>query len=55
MRAKRKDKFMKGAELLLAAMQQYEQRKIPVPAEVYEHLGMVKRSAWRKNRSNKGI
>ncbi|MHC4640606.1 MAG: tetratricopeptide repeat protein [Planctomycetota bacterium] len=30
-----------AAESLQAAMQQYESRQIEIPAEVYEHLGMV--------------
>jgi tetratricopeptide (TPR) repeat protein len=37
-----KDKFTEGAELLLAAVQQYERSKVAVPTEVYEHLGMTK-------------
>jgi len=43
-----KDKFIKGAELLVAALQQYEQNKIPVPTEVYEHLGMAKEAIGEK-------
>ena len=34
--------FSKAAEFLQAALQHYEQSKVSVPAEVYEHLGMVK-------------
>lgn len=40
--AEAQNKFVKAAELVLAAIQQYEQNKIPVPMEVYEHLGMAK-------------
>jgi tetratricopeptide (TPR) repeat protein len=31
-----------AAEFLQAALQQYEQNNIPVPAEVYEHLDLIK-------------
>ena len=31
-----------AAEFIQAALQQYEQNKISAPAEVYEHLGMIK-------------
>ncbi len=31
-----------AAEFLQAALQQYEQNNIPVPAEVYEHLGQIR-------------
>ena len=34
-------RFTEAAELLQAALQQYEQKKSSVPAEVYEHLGMI--------------
>lgn len=35
-------RFAEADELLQAAIQQYEQDKISVSAEVYEHLGMIK-------------
>jgi predicted Zn-dependent protease len=31
-----------AAEFLQAALQQYEQNNIPVPAEVYKHLDLLK-------------
>jgi tetratricopeptide (TPR) repeat protein len=37
-----------AAEFLTAALQQYEQDKILVPAEVYEHLGAVKEQLGAK-------
>jgi len=38
-----------AAEYLTAAMQHYEQDKILVPAEVYEHKGMIKEELGAKN------
>ena len=35
-------KNSEAAEFSQAALQQYEQNNIPVPAEVYEHLGQIK-------------
>ncbi|MDD5064187.1 MAG: hypothetical protein PHQ35_05440 [Phycisphaerae bacterium] len=35
-------KLSEAAEFLQAALQQYEQNKISAPADVYEHLGMIK-------------
>ncbi|MBA7645124.1 hypothetical protein ES703_52877 [subsurface metagenome] len=35
-------KNSEAAEFLQAALQQYEQNNIPVPAEVYEHLRLIK-------------
>jgi tetratricopeptide (TPR) repeat protein len=35
-------RFQKAAEYLQAALQQYESRRGGAPAEVYEHLGMIK-------------
>jgi tetratricopeptide (TPR) repeat protein len=35
-------KVSEAAESLAAALQQFEQDRIPVPAEVYEHNGMIK-------------
>ncbi|GAG17119.1 unnamed protein product, partial [marine sediment metagenome] len=35
-------RYSEAAEFLLAALQQYEQESISAPAEVYEHLGMIK-------------
>jgi len=34
-------KFNEASEYLQSALQQYELEKIPAPAEVYEHLGMI--------------
>jgi len=36
------EKYSEADESLNAAIQQYEQNKISVPADVYEHLGMIK-------------
>ncbi|MGB2864557.1 MAG: tetratricopeptide repeat protein [Sedimentisphaerales bacterium] len=38
-----------AAEFLAAALQHYEQDKILVPAEVYEHKGMIKEELGAKN------
>jgi len=38
----RNDRFDEAAELVQSALQQFEQGKIAVPADVYEHLGMIK-------------
>lgn len=38
-----------AAEFLAAALQHYEQDKIPVPAEVYEHNGMIKEELGAKS------
>jgi predicted Zn-dependent protease len=35
-------RYSEAAEFLQASLQQYDFNKMPVPAEVYEHLGMVK-------------
>ena len=35
-------RYLKAAEVLQAALQQYEARRIATPAVVYEHLGMIK-------------
>jgi len=35
-------RFREAAEYLQAALQQYESQRARVPAEVYEHLGMIK-------------
>ena len=35
-------RFAEAAEFLQSALQQYELNKISAPAEVYEHLGMIK-------------
>lgn len=35
-------RYSEAAETLQAALQQYEQQSISAPAEVYEHLGMIK-------------
>ena len=35
-------KFQEAAELLQSALQQFEQSRVLVPADVYEHLGMIK-------------
>ncbi|MHC4888863.1 MAG: tetratricopeptide repeat protein [Planctomycetota bacterium] len=37
-----------AAEFLQAALQQYEQNNIPVPAEVYEHLGQIREKLGAK-------
>jgi len=39
---------LKAAEFLHASLQQYELSKVSVPAEVYEHLGMVKEAVGAK-------
>jgi len=38
-----------AAEFLAAALQHYEQDKIVVPAEVYEHKGMIKEQLGAKS------
>jgi tetratricopeptide (TPR) repeat protein len=38
-----------AAEFLAAALQHFEQDKIPVPAEVYEHKGMIKEALGAKS------
>jgi tetratricopeptide (TPR) repeat protein len=38
----RNDRFEEAAVLAQSALQQFEQDKISVPADVYEHLGMIK-------------
>ena len=35
-------RFAEAAEFLQSALQQYELNKVSAPAEVYEHLGMIK-------------
>ena len=35
-------KFTEAAEFLQASLQQFEQNRISAPADVYEHLGMIK-------------
>ena len=35
-------KFAEAAEFIQAALQQYEGGRISAPADVYEHLGMIK-------------
>jgi tetratricopeptide (TPR) repeat protein len=35
-------RFSEAAEFLQAALQRYEQDKVSVPTDVYEHLGMIK-------------
>jgi tetratricopeptide (TPR) repeat protein len=41
-------KFSQAAELLMAALQRYAQDETPIPAEVYEHLGMIKEKLGEK-------
>jgi len=41
-------KDLEAAESLQAALQQYESRQVPVPAEVYEHIGMVNEKLGEK-------
>jgi tetratricopeptide (TPR) repeat protein len=36
------DKLSEAAEFIQSALQRYEQSKVSAPAEVYEHLGMIK-------------
>jgi tetratricopeptide (TPR) repeat protein len=38
-----------AAESLQSALQQYESRQVPVPAEVYEHIGMVNEKLGEKD------
>ncbi len=44
-------KFSQAAEILAAASQQYEQDEILAPAEVYEHIGMVKEELGEKKQA----
>jgi tetratricopeptide (TPR) repeat protein len=41
-------RYSEAAESLQAALQQYERESISAPAEVYEHLGMIKRELGDK-------
>jgi tetratricopeptide (TPR) repeat protein len=41
----------KADEFMTAALQQYEQREIMVPAEVYEHKGMIKERLGQKKQA----
>ncbi len=41
-------KFPQAAELLVSALQLYEQNETPIPPEVYEHLGMIKEKLGAK-------
>lgn len=41
-------KVSEAAELLVSALQQYEQNNAPIPSEVYEHLGVVKEKLGAK-------
>jgi tetratricopeptide (TPR) repeat protein len=43
------DRLQEADEFLQAAIQQYEQDMASVPAEVYEHLGMVKEKSGSKS------
>jgi tetratricopeptide (TPR) repeat protein len=43
------EKISEAAESLAAALQHYEQDKMPVPAEVYEHRGMIKEKLGAKS------
>jgi tetratricopeptide (TPR) repeat protein len=42
-------KISEAAESLAAALQHYEQDRMPVPAEVYEHKGMIKEKLGAKS------
>jgi tetratricopeptide (TPR) repeat protein len=41
-------KVSEAAELLVSALQLYEQNETPIPPEVYEHLGMIKEKLGAK-------
>ncbi len=41
-------KASQAAEFLAAALQQYQQNRITVPAEIYEHKGMIKEKLGAK-------
>ncbi|UCG48619.1 MAG: tetratricopeptide repeat protein [Phycisphaerales bacterium] len=41
----------KAESVLLSALQQYEQKNVGAPAELYEHLGMVKEAVGDKTRA----
>jgi len=45
------DRNAEAAESLQAALQQYESQQIRVPAEVYEHLGMVNEKLGEKTKA----
>jgi len=45
----RNSRFEEAAELEQSALQQFEQDKIAVPADVYEHLGMIKEKLGLEN------
>jgi Tfp pilus assembly protein PilF len=41
-------KVQEAAEVLTAALQQYEQGEFVIPPEVYEHVGMIKEKLGAK-------
>jgi tetratricopeptide (TPR) repeat protein len=44
-------KYMEAAESLQAALQQYETQQIQIPADVYEHVGMVEEKLGATNKA----
>ena len=44
-------KFPQAAEYVAAALQQYEQDGVLPPAEVYEHMGMIKEKLGAKEQA----
>ena len=45
----RNGRYEKAQELVHNALQQYEQNRMSVPADVYKHLGMIKEKVGAKN------
>jgi tetratricopeptide (TPR) repeat protein len=43
--------YSQAVEMLTAAIQQYEQSNVIAPAELYEHLGMVKEKVGEKKQA----
>lgn len=45
----KKDQNSQANEFVAASLQQYQQNNVLVPAEVYEHKGMIKEALGAKN------
>jgi tetratricopeptide (TPR) repeat protein len=45
------DRSLEAAESLQSALQQYESQQVPIPAEVYEHIGMVNEKLGEKDKA----
>ncbi len=45
------DRNLEAAESLQSAIQQYESQQVRIPAEVYEHIGMVNEKLGAKDKA----